>query len=426
MKKKQGNRNPNGAGEKAVRRLRGVDCNGNLEALMESGDIWRFLVEHASDVIMIVDEKGIIRFINHVVSGFTQESVIGTDNSDYINPDYRDLVKSRIREVFVKGESSSYEVPGVGPDEEASWYLTQVVPLRQAGRVVFAMLTATDITRRIKAEYAVVEERNKLRLILDAIHCGATIVDLDYNIIYQNELLKKIFGDRLRDKCYRVYEGEDKVCKGCLVEKAYKDGEEQSGERPIKLPSGEIGAWDISAIPIRDGEGQVIACLEIAINVTRYKNALIEIESSRKKLQKKGKELEQKNIALREMLALLDIEKKVVRDNILTNVTMLILPIVNDLRNMGNGIDGKYLDLLEGHLKQLTSSFGTRITDLQLKLTIRERRICDLIKGGLTTKEIAKVLDISPKTVESFRTSIRKKLGIQNKSINLPNYLQTL
>jgi ATP/maltotriose-dependent transcriptional regulator MalT len=134
--------------------------------------------------------------------------------------------------------------------------------------------------------------------------------------------------------------------------------------------------------------------------------------------------LDEKNIALREMLALLDIEKKVVRDNILNNVTMLIIPVINDLRKMGNSIDGKYLDLLEGHLKQLTSSFGTKITDLQFKLTVREMRICDLIKGGLTTKEIGKILKISPKTVESFRTSIRKKLGIKNKSINLPNYLR--
>ena len=45
------------------------------------------------------------------------------------------------------------------------------------------------------------------------------------------------------------------------------------------------------------------------------------------------------------------------------------------------------------------------------KLTQRERGIMQFIVAGLSTIEIAKRLDLSPKTVETHRGHIHKKLG---------------
>ncbi len=50
----------------------------------------------------------------------------------------------------------------------------------------------------------------------------------------------------------------------------------------------------------------------------------------------------------------------------------------------------------------------------QQKLTAREREVLRLLAQGRRTKEIALALDISPKTVETYRGRIMLKLDIDN------------
>ena len=48
------------------------------------------------------------------------------------------------------------------------------------------------------------------------------------------------------------------------------------------------------------------------------------------------------------------------------------------------------------------------------RLTAREKDVCELISNGLSTKEIARVLDISPRTVDVHRAKILAKVGVSN------------
>lgn len=58
-------------------------------------------------------------------------------------------------------------------------------------------------------------------------------------------------------------------------------------------------------------------------------------------------------------------------------------------------------------------------------LTAREQEILRMLAEGLTTKDVAKKLYISPKTVENHRTNLMKKLGLQN-SVELIRYAARL
>lgn len=55
------------------------------------------------------------------------------------------------------------------------------------------------------------------------------------------------------------------------------------------------------------------------------------------------------------------------------------------------------------------------------QLTEREREVLKLLAEGHTTKEIADILSISPKTVEGYKTSLMDKLDIHNR-IDLVKY----
>jgi len=158
--------------------------------------------------------------------------------------------------------------------------------------------------------------------------------------------------------------------------------------------------------------------------ITERKKAEQALTESESKLQEQKLALEQKNIALREIIAQIEVEKRKIKDDIETNINIVVSPILKKL--VIEKAPLKYVDLLQYHLRKLTSSFGTKITEKGLKLTPREIEICNMVKGGLTSKDISNLLSISYRTVEKHRRNIRQKIGISNKNINLTSFLHNL
>ncbi|MGR3304171.1 MAG: LuxR C-terminal-related transcriptional regulator [Candidatus Scalindua sp.] len=156
----------------------------------------------------------------------------------------------------------------------------------------------------------------------------------------------------------------------------------------------------------------------------RLIGALVASRQAEKEVKEQKRALEQKNIALSEVLGQLEIEKEQIKDNVITNAENLLLPIIQKLRLKGES--RKYVQLLRKNLQELTSSFGTRLTEKRAKLTSREIEICNMVRNGLRSKEIASLLNISSLTIEKHRINIRRKLGIINKDINLTSFLKTL
>ena len=148
----------------------------------------------------------------------------------------------------------------------------QLIEELEALRLRTAELEKLEAERK-RAEGELQAEKNKLQSVIDAMEDGLTIQDTGYNIIYQSEPLRIIFGDHVGEKCYRVYEGKEKLCDGCPVEKAFRNGKSHTSERKVVMPSGEIAFWENTANPIRDARGEVVSCLEITRNITERKQA---------------------------------------------------------------------------------------------------------------------------------------------------------
>jgi histidine kinase len=143
--------------------------------------------------------------------------------------------------------------------------------------------TAVDITEHKNMEEELFKEKNRLQSILEVMESHVTIRDLDYTIIYQNESVTKLLGNRLGEKCYKAYEEQNSICEGCPVELAYKDGKSHTSEREVKLPSGEIVYLENIANPMRDANGKIFACLEVASDVTERKKASDALRESEEK-----------------------------------------------------------------------------------------------------------------------------------------------
>lgn len=150
-----------------------------------------------------------------------------------------------------------------------------------------------------------------------------------------------------------------------------------------------------------------------------------ELERTRLDLEVEKKLLEDMNIAFRAAISAVEGEKNKLKEEITVNVNEIILPLLKKIR-MKRGSTRKHLDLLEKSLEALLSSFGSRLTRQNLSLTPKEIEVSNMVKSGLTTKEIAGLLNASSLTINKHRNNIRRKLGLTNKNINLISFLQSL
>jgi DNA-binding CsgD family transcriptional regulator len=145
-----------------------------------------------------------------------------------------------------------------------------------------------------------------------------------------------------------------------------------------------------------------------------------------RQLQVERQALQDANIAIHESLIQSRREKKMIGISIQANFDKIIMPIFYALQVEMDSRQLKYLDLLKNNIESIISPFVERDRDILYRLSPVELLICNMIKHGLSSKEIATMRGISPATVNRHRESIRRKLNLTNRGVNLVSYLNNI
>lgn len=206
-----------------------------------------------------------------------------------------------------------------------------------------------------------------------------------------------------------------------------------TGEFRDAVEALRLGAWDFLSKPLPDLvllQHTLNHCLERAAFL-REKDKMLEILDAKVKertaeLETANHSLEQKNLALKEILFVSRSETERLRQDLTANVERLLRPKIEELRKGLPQAKQAQIDQIEEAMVQLGSPFGSRLSRLASTLTPAEVRICELIRQGLPNKEIAMRTHISVDTVGSHRRNIRRKLGLRNQSKSLNTYLASL
>lgn len=138
-------------------------------------------------------------------------------------------------------------------------------------------------------------------------------------------------------------------------------------------------------------------------------------------------ELEEVNSALRVLLKQKVKDKTEFEEKVMLNVKELILPYIEKLKK--RRLDAKsmaYLSILESNLKDIVSLFVHKLSSKHSSLTPAEIQIAQLVGAGRTTKDMAELLNVSRRTIESHRQNIRMKAGLHGKKANLRSHLLSM
>ena len=206
---------------------------------------------------------------------------------------------------------------------------------------------------------------------------------------------------------------------------AYADEEMIQRAKPI-------GPFGYVLKPIQ--EQQILAAIEIALHKKNMEQRLQEahdlleqrVEERTQELRLKSESLEEMNTALKVLLKKREEDKNELEEKVIYNIKEMVQPFMEKLgRTHLDKRQRTFLEILESNLDDIVSPFAKKLSTRYLNLTPSEIQIADLVKHGKTTKEIAELLSLSTRTIESHRDSIRKKLGIKNQKANLRTHLMS-
>jgi PAS domain S-box-containing protein len=301
---------------------------------------------------------------------------------------------------------------------------------RVDGSVGKVFVLEQDIAEHKRAEEKLRECEHKFRTAfmtsLDAVYI-ATLEE--GRIIEVNDEFQNIFG----------YARGEIIGKTSLELKFFYDPLDRARVVPELRAHGRIKDFEIRW---RRKDGQIrTCCLSVSVvpmadephvlcvirDITEQQKTEEELRKREEEIRKKSFELEDANAALKVLLRQRDEDKSALENAVHANVKNLVFPHIEKLKRTHlSDVQEAYVNTIESGLDQIVSPFLHKLGAVYSGFTRTEIQVADLIRSGKSSKEIAKVLNVSEGTVEGHRNNMRKKLGLRHKNINLQAHLLSL
>jgi len=295
------------------------------------------------------------------------------------------------------------------------------------GNIVAAIEMIEDVTERKRME----EELREFKTISDEANFGNAIADLKGNILYLNEAFAKMHGHKAEElitKNLSVFHTQEQMKNVHRLNKGLKKEGSFSAEEVWHVRNdGTVFPALMNATVIKDEKGKSLFLSASAIDISERKRAEEALQEREKELEIKTHNLEEMNTALRVLLKSREEDKKALEGKVVSNIKELCIPYIEELKRSESDLRRKaYIDILESNLNDIIAPFIHTLASKYGRLTPTEIKVAQLIKEGRSSKEIAELLHISPRTVGYYREQIREKLALKKTKANLRSHLLTI
>jgi len=163
---------------------------------------------------------------------------------------------------------------------------------------------------------------------------------------------------------------------------------------------------------------------QLVEEIARRKQIEEALKNRERELKDQSRNLKELNNSMKVLVKMREKDKEEFEDWVLSNVKKLILPNLEKLNKTSLDTRGaNYVSILESNVNDILSSFSQRLSSKYLNLTSKEIQVANLVKDGKGSRKISELMDTSVRTIDFHRNNIRKKLGLQDKKVNLRSFL---
>ena len=113
--------------------------------------------------------------------------------------------------------------------------------------------------------------------------CYITVQDRDFRLLRYNREFAEQFDPHSGDYCYQVYKGRSERCEVCPVLNTFEDGQSHHSEEEGVNKDGTKSYWMVRTSPVKNKAGEVVAAMEMSLDVTAMKHLESEVKKSEEK-----------------------------------------------------------------------------------------------------------------------------------------------
>jgi histidine kinase len=126
-------------------------------------------------------------------------------------------------------------------------------------------------------------QRDEYQTLFERAPCLITVQDRNYRLLRYNHEFAKRFDPQPGDYCYHAYKGREAKCTNCPVERTFEDGRAHYGEETGVNRDGTPVHWILRTSPIKNAKGDMVAAIEMSLDITQRKQLEDKLEKSEKK-----------------------------------------------------------------------------------------------------------------------------------------------
>jgi histidine kinase len=127
------------------------------------------------------------------------------------------------------------------------------------------------------------KQKGEYQKLFELAPCYITVQDRDFRLLRYNREFAEQFDPHSGDYCYQVYKGRSERCEVCPVFNTFEDGQSHHSEEEGVNRDGTKSYWMVRTSPVKNKQGEVVAAMEMSLDVTAMKHLESEVKKSEEK-----------------------------------------------------------------------------------------------------------------------------------------------